>query len=677
SVHAQMIDWARMRIDHLHWPFDGWYPYFAFGSARFHHYPSLAHITGGLLSYLFGTTSTYFVTLYVLLASWPISVYIGARLLGWDPWAAGGAALVSPLLASAPGRGYEYGSYIWRGSGLWAQLWGMWLLPLAWGASYRAIAHRRGFTLAAVLIAATIGCHFLTGYMALLVIPLWVIATPSDLLGRIRRGAVVAAGGLVAAAWVLVPLIADRGWSNVSPSISGTVIADSFGAHQVLSWLVHGALYDDGHFPIVSILLAIGLVVCVVRFRSDERARALLLAWLAFMVLFFGRPTLGRALKLLPGSQELLFRRFVGGVHLAGILIAGVGLAYVVRLLWAGLHRVVPRINLAATLATAVVIVLGILSPAWLERSAFAEQGARWMAQQRAADETTGTSLAYLIREAESLGGGRIYSGARSNWGADFRVDFVPVYSILANLDADALGFTYRTTSISTDIEAYFDEQNTGEFDLFNVRYLVYPATRPAPLHAVQLDQRGDYRLWEVPTSGYLQIVDTSGQVAATRANLAGATLPFLRSTAFRQNVYPTVAFNGHPAGLASIPPGRTVTRRAGSIISETDDLPNGKVTGTIDATRPAVVLLKASFDPRWVATVDGKAVTTEMVAPSFIGVPVSAGRHSIELEYHPYPFYWLLFGLAIVALGGLVVFGRRVTRSETATPEQQDLDRA
>jgi uncharacterized membrane protein YfhO len=72
------------------------------------------------------------------------------------------------------------------------------------------------------------------------------------------------------------------------------------------------------------------------------------------------------------------------------------------------------------------------------------------------------------------------------------------------------------------------------------------------------------------------------------------------------------------------------------------------------------MVLLKATYDPRWTASVDGVEVTTAMVAPSFVGVPISAGRHSIVFEYHPYPYYWLLLAIGVFTQLALVVGWRR-----------------
>jgi len=138
GIHQSMVRWAAMRMREGHLPFDGWYPYLSLGASRFHHYQSLPHILTGAISTIAGP-GTFRWSLYLLLCTWPIAVYGGGRLFDLEPWAAGVAALVSPLIVSAPALGFEWSSYVWRGSGTWAQLWGMWALPFAWGLSWRAV----------------------------------------------------------------------------------------------------------------------------------------------------------------------------------------------------------------------------------------------------------------------------------------------------------------------------------------------------------------------------------------------------------------------------------------------------------------------------------------------------------------------------------------------------------
>ena len=86
---------------------------------------------------MIGPQQAFSWTLYLLLALWPLSIYWAGRLLGWSRWASASSAVISPLLVSVTGYGYEHQSYVAIGNGLWSQLWAMWTLPLAWGFSWR------------------------------------------------------------------------------------------------------------------------------------------------------------------------------------------------------------------------------------------------------------------------------------------------------------------------------------------------------------------------------------------------------------------------------------------------------------------------------------------------------------------------------------------------------------
>ena len=166
-------------------PLDGWFPYLV---ARLVVLPPLpeppahahrahrAHVTGA------GDQTTYLWILYLLLALWPISVYsrrAAARLEPLDRRGRGGSSHRS--IVSAPGYGYEHGSYTWQGYGVYSQLWGMWLLPLAWGLTWRAVTRGQVLRRRRAALALTMACHFITGYLAVLTVGVWVLVAGSGL----------------------------------------------------------------------------------------------------------------------------------------------------------------------------------------------------------------------------------------------------------------------------------------------------------------------------------------------------------------------------------------------------------------------------------------------------------------------------------------------------------------
>ena len=689
AFHLQMVRWADQQIGEGRVPLDGWFPNLSLGSSFFHHYQSLpetltafaARATGA------GDQDTYQWIVYLLLALWPISVYLGTRLLGWDRWTAAAAAAVAPLVVSAPGYGYEHSSYVFRGYGVYSQLWAMWLLPIAWGLTWRAVAHGKHYAAAAAALALTIACHFITGYLALLTIGVWVLVLGDAFFRRVGRAAAVSAGSLLVAAWVLVPLLADAKWSTQSEFYKGSDLSDSYGAGQVLEWLFTGGLFDHERLPIVTLLVFVGVVVCALRARDDVRARALLGAFALSLLLFFGRPTLGWLLDLLPGFKDVQVHRFVMGVHLAGIMLAGVGLAWLLRTAsrWAAplaAVRVAPSRVAVVAAAASLLACIAVLAPAWIERADYNRHGAKLIDGQRAAERTDGRDIDRLVAMVKARGDGRVYAGLRSNWGTDFLVGVIPVYAWLCDRDVDAIGFTFRTiASLSNDTEAAFDETNPAHYQMFNVRYVILPPGRRPEVRATHLATSGQYRLWQVATSGYFQVADRATPVRADRTNLLSSVEGFMGSDLASDGIYPGIAFAGGKEPLPTFAGSTPPPGAAGTVLAQSQEPRNGVFTATVEARRPSVILLKASYDPRWTVTVDGLPEKTTMMAPSLVGVDVPAGRHEVSFRYKPYGHYPLLVmigALTLIALafvpGRIALARRTASLRDDVSPRAEEL---
>jgi hypothetical protein len=666
SVHRSMIAWAEQRIEEGHLPLDGWYPDLALGSSRFHHYQSLPHVLTGLVALAIGSERALSWTLYLGLALWPIAVYAGGRLLGWDRWVCAIAAVASPLIVSEPNLGYEWGSYAWRGYGTWTQLWGMWLLPFAWGTSWQAIAKGRRYWLAALVLALTIACHLLTGYLALLSLGVFALVKWRELLLRIGRGALVGFGSLLVAAWVVVPLMADRTWTVNDEFSRGKFYYDSFGARKILGWFASGELFDRGRPPMLTVLVAAGLLVALWRYRREERARVVLFLFLLSLVLFFGRPTLGPVLRVLPGSGDLFLRRFVFGVHLAGLYLVGLGAVALGRAARTRLKRLGPLREQPLAIAVLGVAVAALLfAPGFVERTAWASQGAEWIGQQATADATDGADVDALIDMARARGPGRFYSGMRSNWGSTYEVGQVPMYVSLLNHGVEGVGFVRPTWSLSSPVEYRFTDSNPSHYDLFGVRYTILDRDRPPPVPAEKIAQRGRHVLWELPNSSYVDLVDVLPAISADRTDLGTQVADWLHSDLPGRHANPGVAFEGHPAPPPTATADTLPSTPAGKVLSQHVDLSDGRATTTVDTTRPAMVMLKTSFDPRWQVTVDGVPQEPQMIAPSFVGREVSPGRHTVRFVYEPFPRYDAMLLIGLVTLLGLALLPRLSRRRE------------
>jgi hypothetical protein len=547
----------------------------------------------------------------------------------------------------------------------------MWTLPLAWAFSWRYISQRKSLLPAVLMLSLTIVFHFLTAYLAGLTLAVWILIRPSQFFARTGRALILGIGAFLSTAWVTIPLFVNSKWLAVNQFQVGTAINDSYGARRVLSWLFTGQIYDWRRLPLITILVGIGLLTCLRRWRYDERARAIVGAWLLSLVLFFGRPTLGPLLNLLPGSQNLLLQRYIMGVHLAGLILAGVGAVTTAVFLGRQVAQrasqsaaAVRQLLLGASpwLRTPLIIavVVAILTPAWTQISAYDGSSAAWIRYQRDVAPSQGADVNSLVALAQARGGGRIYAGMPSNWGHHFYVGAVPVYIYLEQLDVDTVGFTLRTSGLMTDPEAYFDDSVPGDYAAFGVHYMILPVGHTPPVHASLLRTEGPYRLWQVDSAraaALFQVVDTYGVIFADNSNLGTRTSAFLQSTLPGRAVYSTISYAGSAAAKPTLSSLASQSGVAGDVLHQSQDLVYAQsARATLIARRRAVVLFKVAYDPGWHVTVDGRATSTVMLAPALLGVEVSPGRHVVIFTYHGFNHYDLLDPLAVVTLLGFVL---------------------
>ncbi len=609
SLHEQMVRFATAQLRAGHLPLSSWFPFLGEGSPQFLHYQSLPAIVTGLVGLGVGPDVAFRWSLYLLLSLWPISVYLSARAFGASRPAAAASAAMAPFLVSVTGVGYEQHAYVWTGFGVWTQLWASWTLPLAWGYSWRAIRDGRGYFRAVLLTGLTVALHFETGYLALSVLFVWPLVAGRPLVARLRRAALILGGALLAAAWVIVPLLEQRRWAAVNEPLQGSGLVNGYGARRVLDWLVSGQLLDHGRLPVVTVFAALGFGLAWLAWSSDVDARALLVALAMCLLLAFGRTTFGSLVDLIPGSADLFFRRFMMGVQLVALLLAGRGAAWLagggVRLLRARVPRWPPGLPPAAVLVGAIVV----LAPAWLQLGAYDRHDGAAVAAQRRADDTEGAELGRLVAVIERDGGGRTYAGMPANWGQDFTVGAVPVFKYLESRDVDEVGYTLRTASLMTDPEYFFDDRDPSDYRLFGIRYLILPARHQPPVRARLALRSGRYWLWTIDGAGYVQAGRIVGEISANRANVGARSLRLLRSGLAANGAYLSVRYGSDGGG-----DGRLLTVRsqssAGAVRAERADLVDGEAAATVRMGRPGVAVLSASYDPGWTATVKPALLT-------------------------------------------------------------------
>ena len=276
----------------------------------------------------------------------------------------------------------------------------------------------------------------------------------------------------------------------------------------------------------------------------------------------------------------------------------------------------------------------------------------------------------------ERDGGGRTYAGMPSNWGEGFTVGLVPVFQYLESRDVDEVGYTLRTASLMTDPEYYFNERDPSDYRLFGIRYLILPAGQQPPVPARLAMRSGPYSLWTISGDGYIQAGRIVGQITANRTNIGTRSIPLLDSGLAADGAYVSVSYGSGGGGNDRLPTVRSQSS-AGVVSAESADLDDGEASATVRMSRPGVVVLSASYDPGWTATVNGRPEPTLMVAPALVAVDVPAGADRVVFsfrEHGDYPELFALSGLTlalIAAAPACLWYARR--RREAGEAPQED----
>ncbi len=602
SLHQQMVRFAATRIGQGHLPLTSWFPTLGLGSPQFLHYQSLPSMVTGSIGTVFDPDTVFRWSLYLLLGLWPLSVYASARLFGLGRWTAAAAASLAPFLASAAGIGYETKAYVWVGYGVWTQLWASWTLPLAWGFTYRALSSLRAALPAVLLIMLTVALHYETGYLAFVPLVVWPFIVPADLRRRLGRAAILGVAALAASAWVIVPLLDQSHWAARNQVLESTGLENGYGARQVLSWLFSGQLYDAGRWPVVTVLVGLGIAACIWRWRTSLAGRALVSIWVVTLLMTFGRTTFGPLYDIVPGSSDIFIRRFQMGVQLSGILLAGIGIVTGGRLVLGAARHLLPEerrrqasgpAGRGIVAGSCLVALIVVLAPAWTSMDTYDAHNATNITLQAHADARQDPQIDQLVAFVRAHPRGRVYAGQPTNWGANFLVGAVPVFKYLEAKDVDEVGYTLRTASLMTDPEYFFDDTNPGDYPLFGIGYILTPASMAPPVPADKVRCTGTACLWALPDPGYIHVYDTTGVLTATRADVGSQSVTLLDSPLLGQERDLTVAFNGRAASTPTAADSTALRGPPGQVLAEHADLADGHAGAVVRTSRHATVVLE------------------------------------------------------------------------------------
>lgn len=664
--------------------FDHWVSYWVMGFPVFHYYQHLPHIFVAVLhrAIRIDLFTFYNWIKYLLLSFSPLFIYFSLRKLEFPRTQAAFSALCSPLLSTNFLYGLEFGSFVWRGSGMYTQLWGMVLLPLCLGQVYSTMKHGGGYFKSVGLLAMLLLSHVVYAYMAVLsLLGFIVLKTNPVPYGRkmVRLIFIFTLSGIVGS-YFLIPYLANTVYLNRSVWEAQEKY-NSYGHEAVLEKLFTGDLLDFGRFPILTLLMFLGLVRALVQRREHHRLTlALFFMWI---LLYFGRPTWGILLDLLPLSANLHLHRFIGGVHLAAIFLIGIGLHTIWEALTSERKRAVPALRRSQAskskgnrkdtptsplirFVPAILLIVVTLLPVYRDRIRFLNYNAFLMKRTHEAfkRETKNINgLTHFLRRLQNEAPGRVYAGGPTTWGSKTTVGDVPLYALLSADGIDTLGYLYHAMSLNSDIQVHFNEKDPVHYDLFNVRYVVAPAEKPFPEFVRRVKTIGSWSVYQAQTSGYFDLVQSDRVFRIQREDFYRATFRWLNSDLPKAKQHPSLFFQKGakpyrewveeedftPHGANGLP------RRGSQIASERAE--NQIYSASVVIEKPCYLLFKMTYHPYWHAVADGVEKELMMLSPSFIGLRMDPGVHRVRFQYRP-PFYKsLLLLLGLVTLAGVYLF--------------------
>jgi hypothetical protein len=667
-------------------PLDTWIGYWGQGFPVLRYYQHLPHLAVVTLHRALGGAvaldTLYDLTRLLLLTLVPLAFYVGSRRLGASALTAACVALCTPLLGADPGQrhllGFQPATFLWSGGGLYTQLAAMVVFPVALGSVSRTALEGRRYAPAIAWLAATWLSHLVLGYIACL-LSLAILVRPEAGGQRWRvlwRLAGMFAGVGLVAAYLLAPTLLESRW--LARSLwEPAEYWDSFGAPRVLAALVTGGLLDGNRIPVLTILAGLGAawasLSCLPGRRREGNgfAIAALAMSVIALLLYFGRPTWGALLDLLPFSGSLPFHRFLCAVQFGGVLLAGLALSRAAE--WLAWSRSSSRAALAALAA------LALLAPAVVSTARFAAKNAQWRTEAAEARTTAGQDLERVLADFAALDRttpGRGYAGTSWDWGRDFRLGGANVYHGWSGHGLAAISYMYHTMGLASELEPSFDPSRRDHFELFNVRYLIADDPRRLPSFARPTRTAPGLVAATVDTQGLFGIVGSVAYLpwpGEDKRALFEFNRAFIASDWHSKGQFVRIGWREGDAPAAderpiatgsALAPGGSAGREAprGAVLSSSGG--GDRYTARIRLGDPGYILFRMSYHPNWRAELDGEPVDTVMFAPGYIGVHAAPGEHRLVMTYRPPSWNRVLMWMGLAFLVLLAVAERWRQRS-------------
>lgn len=665
---------------------DHWVPYWSMGFPVFHHYQHFPHLVIVSIYNIFFKQIPLFVIYrlfnYLLLVLYPLALYYSLRKMRFSSLSSAGAALFSLALSNINGYGLELGAFVWRGSGMFAQLWAMFLLPLTLSSIYTSVREDRGYFQSVLLLFLLANSQLMFGFMAILTSLLFLFSSfdINQIWVKAKRLSFILVIFFVMISYLLIPLIIDSPY-HAHSTYDFPEKWDSYGWRYITTQFLNGNILDYGRLAVVTVLAVLGLLFSLTRKSFKYRWAAA--GFVLWFLLYFGRATWGRLIDLIPMSSALHLHRFVTMVHFFAAILAGICLSVVFQILIKALTPVFAKVsspsprgrggnNVFLTRILAFLLILILVMPIFWDRFLYLQKNTEWLSINKVdylKEKADFESMLDFIKRSPP---GRVYPGRRANWGKDFKIGQTAVFYLLGPNKIPALSYLPFSWSLAGDFSVNFNDYRWSHYNLFNVKYILADAKKKVASFAKHKKGIGRFRLYEVDTSGYFDLVESPLAIYADKNSIWNLMIMWMRSSLPQKKQFISIFFDrdfhgGYQNYLIlkdrwkywRFDPNKRISDRVvyplerpdnifsassileqpaftyaspGSVLSE--KVGKNKFSTRIFAQKNCFLLFKMTYHPGWHAYVDGKEAEKVILSPGLIGVKIKKGVHQVKFVY-------------------------------------------
>ncbi len=333
-----------------------------------------------------------------------------------------------------------------------------------------------------------------------------------------------------------------------------------------------------------------------------------------------------------------------------------------------------------------------LLAPVYVERRTYLSANSAQKQENQAGLKAEQADMDNLIKTLRALPPGRVYAGfstasGEERWGFDYTIGPVPVVLILGAAGFDTFSAALHRYSLISNSMQPFDESNPHHYNLFNVRYAVFPEDFQVPEFMEPVEQIGRHEIFKVETTGYFDLVGSRLEFEGSAEAYVSGARAWLTSGFPEAKLHPQVSIDGSPkirdegtrnstviwenlestdSSLESVNDLNSYIAQAsngptrGSVISE--DVGTNYYSTRVNVERESMLMLKVAYHPNWRATVDGVDAETFMLVPGFPAVQLGPGEHNIMMEYESGNLRKILLGFGFLALVSIGILERRGT---------------